>query len=200
MGEDRCLNETRRTVLAPLLSFVALTASPHVACFDKHSPSFLDDHRSPPWLRRLPAIPPQQMDAICGGSRRTQRDAEERNKAFLIFRGVPPFSLFLALMALVMQVRNHRWEGHTVSTHNLSAPSSRANQYAQQRRSQRILLSVFRRCFRDEARRRAFFGTHFHDDRQRPRRSDTIAGIRNRRPKTEAEEPHDQRRDRVRCG
>lgn len=38
----------------------------------------------------------KRMDAICG-SRRTQRDAEERNEAFLIFRRVPLFSLFSRL-------------------------------------------------------------------------------------------------------
>jgi len=111
MGEDRCLNETRRTVLAPLPSFVALTASTHVACFGEHSPAFLDDHRSPALLRRLQAIPPGRWTQSVEG--RGERSEMRRSvmRLFLSFVACRPFRFSLALMALAMQVRNHRREG-----------------------------------------------------------------------------------------
>jgi hypothetical protein len=118
----------------------------------------LDGCRSLSWSLALASDSPPS-GWMQSAEERGERSELRRSamRLFLFFVACRSFRFSLALMALVMQVRNHRREGHTVSTHNLSAPGSRPNQYAQQRRRQRILLSVFHRCFRDEARRRAFF-------------------------------------------
>jgi len=69
-----------------------------------------------------------------------------------------------------------------VSTHNPSAQQSTESVRTPTAEPEHPTIRLDP-CFRDEARRRVFFGTHFHDDRQCPRRSDTVAGTRNHRQK-----------------